>query len=149
MAKRPNGGVPRGRKSSKPATRKQSRKAVDKVLSGEIKSPRSQPLPGMEQVRAVALDRLCEGIGECRDQINTARQEETGLIQSALQTMVKKNLTVYKHAGIELARVPGAEKLRVRVVKEQGDAGDEDLEKGDDLGDDMPADVLSTEAPGA
>lgn len=31
-------------------------------------------------------------------------------------------VTVYKHAGIELARMPGAEKLRVRVTKETGDA---------------------------
>ncbi len=32
------------------------------------------------------------------------------------------DVTIYKPAGIELARVPGAEKLRVRLVKEEGNA---------------------------
>lgn len=97
------------------------------------KGPRSQPLPGMEQVRSKRLDNLCEGIADCRAQINSARQEETGLIVSALQTMVALALSTYRHATIELARIPGAEKLRVRVTKEDGDAGDGDLEVAEEL----------------
>jgi len=94
-------------------------------------------LPGFEQVRSAKLDNLCEGLHDCRGTMNDAKQEETGLIQAALQVMVQRGVSVYKHAGIELARVPGAEKLRVRVIKEQGDAGAADLEppaEGDDEG---------------
>lgn len=63
--------------------------------------------------------------------MNTAKTEETGLVASALQTMVKKGVSVYKHGGVELARVPGAERLRVRLVKEQGDADADDLDPPD------------------
>lgn len=76
----------------------------------------------MEQVRDRSLDRLCEGIGDVRETMNEARQEEAGLIASALKRMQEKNTTVYKHAGVELARIPGADKLRVRVTKDDGDA---------------------------
>ena len=57
-------------------------------------------------------------------------------IAAALQRMVVKGQHVYVHGGVELARVPGAEKLRVRLVKEQGDATAADLDEpifGDDL----------------
>jgi hypothetical protein len=96
------------------------------------RSPRSQVLPGMEQVRSKPLDNLCEGLADVRAAINSNKQEESGLIQSALQTMVRRNIQVYKHGGIELARVPGAEKLRVRVIKEQGDADASNLQQADE-----------------
>lgn len=91
---------------------------------------RSRALPGMEQVRDQRLDNLCEGMAEHRRVMNAARVEEQGDITAALQHMVKKGISVYKHGGIELARVPGAERLRVRVTKEQGDADGDDLETG-------------------
>ena len=97
--------------------------------TGRKKGPRSQVLPGLEQVRSKPLDNLCEGIAEARGQMNTAKQEESGLIQLALQTMVKRGVSVYRHVGVELSRIPGAEKLRVRLTKEQGDAGAEDLDQ--------------------
>jgi hypothetical protein len=101
------------------------------------KAPASIPLPGMEQIRDAALDRLCEQIGECRDQMNQAKRDEASLDASALQRMSRSSekfptgRTVYRHAGVELARIPGADKLRVRVTKETGDADDED-QVGDD-----------------
>lgn len=60
--------------------------------------------------------------------MNRARTDEQADIQAALTEMVAKGVPVYRHAKIELVRVPGAEKLRVRVTKEEGDAGAEDLE---------------------
>jgi len=66
--------------------------------------------------------------------MNAAKLEEQGLISSALQAMQKDGRSVYRHARIELARVPGAEKLRVRLTKEEGDAGAEDLEPPDGEG---------------
>lgn len=98
--------------------------------------PRSQALPGMESVRSQRLDNICEGIAEERESFNAHKFAETGLIQSALQDMVAKGIQVYKHGGIELARVPGAEKLRVRMSKDHGDAGVEDLEPADETVDD-------------
>jgi hypothetical protein len=82
----------------------------------------------MEQVRNRRLDNICEAIGDARDQINAAKQEEQGSIQAALQVMQRDGVQVYRHARVELARIPGAEKLRVRMTKEEGDAGAADLE---------------------
>lgn len=76
----------------------------------------------MEQARNVRLDNICEGIAEERGVMNAAAYEEKSLISTALQEMQQKGITVYKHGGIELVRVPGADKLRVRLSKEGGDA---------------------------
>jgi hypothetical protein len=97
-----------------------------------VNGARSQTLPGLEGTRSTKLDNLCESIAEERDTMNRARAEEADLLKTALQTMVKGNISVYKHGGVELARIPGAERLRVRLVKEQGDAGAEDLDVSDD-----------------
>lgn len=76
----------------------------------------------MEQVRNRRLDNLCESIGDERGTINAAKQNEASLEQAALQVMTRDGVTVYKHAGVELVRVPGADKLRVRLVKDTGDS---------------------------
>lgn len=83
-------------------------------------------------MRSEKLDALCESIGDERDKMNAARLETQDLIASALELMTKKNLTVYRHDRIELARIPGADKLRVRVTKEEGDADDTDNDAEDD-----------------
>lgn len=85
----------------------------------------------MEQARNRRLDNFCEAIAEHRAAKNDATQREQSDISGALQEMQRANQTVYKHAGVELARVPGAEKLRVRLVKGEGDADEGDLETGD------------------
>lgn len=54
--------------------------------------------------------------------MNAARTEEQSLIQAALKVMQGSAIQAYRHAGVELSRVPGGEKLRVRLVKEQDDA---------------------------
>jgi hypothetical protein len=95
-------------------------------------SPRSQALPGMEQQRNVKLDNVCEGIADERRVMNAAKVEERGLIQSALQLMQQKGIQVYKHGGVELARVPGSESLRVRLTKQTGDADETDLEPAEE-----------------
>jgi hypothetical protein len=75
----------------------------------------------MEQVRDRTLDNLCEAIGDCRDTLNTTRGEEKGLTASALQRMQARELSIYKHARVELAMIPGTAKLRVRVTKEENE----------------------------
>lgn len=85
----------------------------------------------MEQRRNTRLDNYCEAIAEHRAAKNAATLAEAGDISGALQEMQRSSTTVYKHAGVELARVPGAEKLRVRLAKGEGDADAGDLETGD------------------
>lgn len=51
-----------------------------------------------------------------------ARADEQGSIQAALREMKAKKVGAYKHAGIELAFVAGADKLRVRVTKDAEDS---------------------------
>lgn len=85
-------------------------------------SPRSQTLPGMKRVRDQKLDNICEGIADERAKKNEADTEEKSLISSALKRMQARNVNLYKHSGVELARVPGSEKLRVRLTKDTGDA---------------------------
>jgi hypothetical protein len=85
----------------------------------------------MGQVRNVRLDRFCESIGEGRDAMNRLRGEEKSDMQGALREMHDRHVEVYRHAGVELVRVPGEEKLRVRTSKESAsditetDHGDE------------------------
>lgn len=78
-------------------------------------------LPGHEQVRNARLDSLCEDIGASRDALSVARANEAEAISGAMQEMERKQLTVYRHAGVEIVLVPGAAKLRVRMTKETGD----------------------------
>jgi hypothetical protein len=111
--------VKAGSRAAKRADR-QAGKAVRKAASRS--TPRSQVLPGLRGARSQKLDNLCEAIGEQRDAKNEATVQEDSLTASALQEMQKRKLQVYKHAGLELARVPGSERLRVRRVKDTGDA---------------------------
>lgn len=101
------------------------------------RGPRSQALPGMEQVRSVKLDHLCESIGETREKMNELRGEEKGDKIAALKAMRERELTTYQHAGVELSRMPGEEKLRVRTTKNAATAavvedGQGDAEAGAD-----------------
>ena len=127
MAKKARQSQKKGGKKKPPAKGKRGASGAGKARKG----PRSQALPGMEQVRSQRLDNICESIVEERTRMNKAKTEETGLVQSALQEMTKRGIPVYRHGGVELARIPGAEKLRVRLTKEQGDAGEADLNPPD------------------
>ena len=76
----------------------------------------------MGQVRDGVLDRLCESIGETRDEMNRLRGDELSDTQAALKRMREKGTFVHQHAGVELARVPGEEKLRVRRTSNEATA---------------------------
>lgn len=83
----------------------------------------------MEQVRDTRLDALCESIGDTRDRLATLRADEQADTGAALKRMRERSLTSYRHAGVEMARVPGEEKLRVRVTSR----GEATAENGPDL----------------
>jgi len=111
------------KKSAKKAKTKPAKKVSRRVRKP---GPRSLALPGMEQVRNVKLDNVCESIAEEREEANAARVKEKQLTAAALKVMQERNVTVYKHAGVELIRVPGADKLRLRLVSDTGDASVDD-----------------------
>jgi hypothetical protein len=115
----------------KAAKKKTARKDEDRPK----RTPRSAALPGMEQVRDVVLDRLCESIGDARDQMNQLRADEAGDTQAALTRMRERKITTYQHAGVEMARVPGEEKLRVRTSKEKATASTDDSHTASDAAD--------------
>ncbi len=81
-------------------------------------------LPGFEQVRSRKLDHICEGIAEERRVKNAATVEENSLIAAAQKVMEGHDpaLMAYKHGGVELVLVPGSSRIRVRLVKDTGDA---------------------------
>ena len=117
------------KKAAKKAAPK--KKPVAKVLKHTPKknapkprtqSPRSQTLPGMEQIRNRALDRICEAISDTRADLNRARAEEKDLQGQAVREMEAKKVTVYRFAGVELVLVPGDVHLRVRTLKSQANA---------------------------
>lgn len=130
------------RKQAK-AEKQSTRGKAAAPATSKKRGPRSQALPGMDQVRNTRLDNLCEGMAEHRRVMNAARTDEQGDIVAALQEMQRKKIGVYRHAGIELARVPGAEKLRVRLTKEEGDADAGDLEDGGEFAEERRAAVAA------
>ena len=127
------------KKAAKKAAPK--KKPVAKVLKHTPKkkapkprtqSPRSQVLPGMEQVRNKTLDRICEAMSDVRGDMNRCRGEEKDLQGQAVREMNGK-VTAYRHAGVELVLVPGDVHLRVRTLKVQANA-DAAPSKPDDTG---------------
>jgi len=97
----------------------------------KAKSPRSQalPVPGGLGKRIQALDDAAAAIGDIRDQMAELRADEQGHKRTALNLMRKHDRTTWRHAGVELARVPGEEKLRIRKTKGENASAevDEDL----------------------
>ena len=102
------------KKAAKVVKMKPKAKAAKKKTA----RPRSQILPGMEQVRNKTLDRVCEGISEVRADINRLRSEEQDLQRQAVKAMQAGSVTAYRFSGVELVLVPGDVKLRVRTMKE-------------------------------
>ncbi len=78
----------------------------------------SVALPGMGQLRNTRLDNYCESLGRTRQRQATLRLDEQGDLQGALTEMHKKGVKTYIHAGVELVRVTGAEKIRARLIDE-------------------------------
>lgn len=113
-------------------TRKRAAKKSTGKAAGKAKSPtkaktkagkkktvmRQPPLGGMEQVRHVVLDRYCETVGDAKEEIKAQTENVDADIQSALDYMVKNNVTSYHHHGIEFVLRPGSYKLSVRKHRE-------------------------------
>lgn len=146
--------------AKKAAPKKKAAKVVKmtpkaKTAKPRAASPRSQVLPGMEQVRNRSLDRVCEAISDVRGDLNRLRGEEKDLQGQAVRVMTesKPPVTVYRFAGVELVLVPGDVHLRVRTLKSDAnsDAPAEPAPSGQDAAatlDEMTEPVTDAEADG-
>lgn len=109
------------KKAKKAAPKKPARRHSDKMKAAKrdrIQSPRSQALPGMEQITNRALNRICEHISDVRREMNRARGEEKDLMNQAVTVMTDSKVSVYRFSGVELLLVPGDVHLRVRTLKD-------------------------------
>lgn len=115
MAKKP-GKKPKGK------TRYRGKPTGSMKARGKTRAPKMQALPGMEDMRHAVLGPCCERIADARTQAQEAAQTEDDEKQLALATMRKEKRQSFRAYGIELVRVPGAEKLRVQKSKEKATA---------------------------
>jgi hypothetical protein len=122
-----------------PAPKRTAKKAPSKSTKAEKVARRQtrQPLlPGAEGARYVDLDGICESIASIRARKNKAIRDEKEELADALPAMRAHRVVQYRHAGIELVRKVGAEKLSVREVEDASDASaaevtDEQLDQVD------------------
>ena len=95
------------------------------------KKPKQENLEGMEHLpRIPSLHKIASSLADVREKANELHTTEKGLVQRALDLMQKHERTIYKAHGIELIRVPGGDKLRVRLRED----GESDQEAGDEGG---------------
>lgn len=101
----------RAKKTVKAATTGPARKAAHR-------QPAAATLPGMEQVRDVVLDRLCESLGEEMAIINEASARIKSNKSAALARMRERNISKRIHGGVRLVLHEGTATLSVKLVKE-------------------------------
>ena len=107
-------------KKAAPSTTKKTNGAVKKAKAPKAKRPKDQRLPGMEIARDPVLDQLCESIADSKESVKDATDAETAARTNALARMRQKNTSFYRAHGIELIRVAGEDKLKVKKMKEDG-----------------------------
>lgn len=76
----------------------------------------------MEQVRHTILDRIADGVGDNREEMNRLKGETGSMEDQALKYMQEHQVHMYRHSGVEFAVVPGGDKLRVRTRVTEGDS---------------------------
>lgn len=91
----------------------------------------------MAQPKDNVLGDACRQIKAGRDLIAEGRAMEKEGTGIAIQRMAKKGYTSFKYDGVELAFVPGVDKLRVRLTKDAETAAGETPDD-DEGGDDAP-----------
>jgi hypothetical protein len=106
-----NGGVPESREVA-PPRRGRGR-------------PRQPDLPGTEDRRLQPLDDLAAAYAEVRDRRMELTDEEGTLKARAIALMHQFQKTIYKHDGIEIRLVAGAEDVKVKVRKAADDQDDD------------------------
>lgn len=89
----------------------------------------------MEDFKDAELSRLASSVADERHTQAESKQNEAGLLQAVQRRMKALNRSTFKAHGVEFVRVPGDEKLRVRVSKDGGEEQGGDLgEENEDVG---------------
>lgn len=86
----------------------------------------------MEDARIEALDDVATSIADIRAKMAELREDEATDLRKAMKLMRDHNRMTWRATGVELVRVPGEEKLRVRTSKESATAESEDEDDDDD-----------------
>lgn len=114
--------APRAKKPAPPKRQAKAKQAKAATPKPKRTTARSVPLPGMEQITNRILNNACEQIAEGRSFMARGRTVEQEGIGIALQEMQRRDVRAYRHAGVELAFVPGVDKLRVRLTEDSQNA---------------------------
>lgn len=98
-----------------------------------VQTPRQAAL--LPEVQDADLDATCRMIADARELSARGRALEAEAKPTALRQMQDKGYAGYKAHGVELARIPGGEELRVRVTMRTDNLGvREDQEPEDQPG---------------
>ena len=83
--------------------------------------PRPTPLPGLEDTAIQALDDAALMYAELRDERLELGVREAAHKARALALMKKHGRTSYRHAGVEISVIAGADELRVKIKRAEDD----------------------------
>lgn len=114
--------APKKGKKDKPAKKAAGRPKKKGAVAERPRSQRPRQQALIEDARIQPLDDCAASIADVRDNMNELRGEEKGYLSTARSLMHKYGKSVYKHAGVEIVLVPGDEKVRVRILKDDGNA---------------------------
>lgn len=116
------------KRAARPA--RQSKAAAERVLrKGPIRKRAAEQaaLPEMENMGADRkMDDICKRIATRHVEINDLRRDDAADYQLALSRLRTIERTSYNRHGVEMVRVPGEEKLRVRTKGEGAATGEND-----------------------
>jgi len=108
----------RAAKTAKP--RRQTRAQAEKVLRrGPIRKRQAPEQPGLPEMENMGADKkmddICRRVANRHAEMNDLRRDDQADYQLALTRLRKIDRMSYNRFGVEMVRVPGEEKLRVRT----------------------------------
>ncbi len=122
MAKKKAAPRPRVVKGARVKKQKQQAAKAKAAVRRAVRKPLEQPTLPTMRVRDARMDKLAEAIGHSRDQQNVAAADEKAYKAAALKVMQDKGYQFWSHAGVDLIRTPGEDKLKVKTHKDGGSA---------------------------
>ena len=121
-----------------PKTPKRQAKAHAINQASRPRRPKQPPLDGMDNPRIADLDQAAEAYADIRDQRIALNREEHQLKEQTLELMHKWKRVIYRHDGIDIRVIHGADDLKVKVTREEDVVTTGDV---DDLGNPIAADL--------
>lgn len=123
MAKKAKSAIKKKKKTK--AAHQQSRKEIERVLSGPLRRPparlKQETLPGVP-VRSATLDRICASLYDVRMQLSDLKGQDAGLVAQAVRTMQSEQIRLHRAHHIELTLKAGDVRVFARLIKADGSA---------------------------